>query len=204
MCFSATASYTASAALLITGLISLYKTKPRMRMIAAIPLLFSIQQLSEGITWQALSRGTSAQLSTYVFLFFVFIIWPLWVPLATRSIAHTAQERSLLNIPIVAGSYVAAFALLYASSIRPIAAITCTSIRYIEDLPIHLWGLGSIAYLIATITPFFIIRQRYFWLMGSALAISYVVTFILYHQTLISVWCFFTAILSILTLLIIW
>ncbi len=204
MCFSAAASYTASAALLLTGIVAMSKAKSRMRMFAAIPLLFAIQQFIEGITWQTLSKGGSALMSTYAYLFFVFIVWPLWMPLAVRSISTTKRELTLLNLPIAAGGFVAILALVYATYTTPLAAITCNSIRYISDLPTYLWNIGTVAYLIATITPFFIVQQRYLWLMGSALAVSYAISFIFYYQTLLSIWCFFVAILSVLILLLVW
>jgi len=204
MCFSATASYTASALLLLTGIVALSKSKSHMRMFAAIPLIFAIQQFTEGVTWQAIAKGESALTSTYAYLFFVFIIWPLWIPLATRSISSTNWELRLLTIPLAAGAFVAIFALVCAAYTTPIAAITCNSIHYVANLPTYAWTIGTIAYLIATITPFFIIQQRYFWLMGSALSISYIISFIFYQQTLLSVWCFFAALLSVLTLLLVW
>ncbi len=204
MCFSAAASYTASAALLLSGIIAMSKAKPRMRMIAAIPLLFAAQQFMEGITWQALAKGESAMMSTYAYLFFVFLVWPLWMPLAVRSASKTKHENSLLNIPIAAGGFVAILSLVCAFYTTPLAAITCNSIRYIPDLPPYAWKIGTIAYLIATITPFFIIQQRYFWLIGATLSISYIISFIFYYQILLSIWCFFAGILSILALLLVW
>ena len=204
MCFSAAASYTASAALLLCGIIALNKAKSRMRMFAAIPLLFAVQQFMEGITWQAVSKGDSSPISTYIYLVFVFVVWPLWMPLAVRSISKTDRERMLLNIPLAAGGFVAILALVYAAYTTPLTVISCNSIRYIGDLPRYVWQIGTIAYLIATITPFFIIQRKQFWLMGSALAISYAVSFIFYYQVLLSIWCFFVALLSIFTLLLVW
>lgn len=52
MCFSAEASFAASAALAATGLSSvvLAKTK-KIRLVALIPLAFSVQQAIEGFQW---------------------------------------------------------------------------------------------------------------------------------------------------------
>ncbi len=204
MCFSAAASYTASAALLLTGAIAMSKAKPRMRMLAAIPLLFSAQQFLEGITWQALSKGESALMSTYAYLVFVFLVWPLWMPLAVRSLSTKKREIALLNIPIAAGGFVAILALVCIFYITPLAAITCNSIQYFTDLPPYAWKIGTIAYLTATIPPFFIVKQRYLWLMGATLAISYAISFIFYYPILLSIWCFFAALLSLLILLLVW
>ncbi len=204
MCFSATASYTASAALLLTSIVTLSKANTRQRMLAAMPLLFAIQQFIEGTSWQALNQGIQTQTSTYAYLFFVFVVWPLWIPVSIRSLCTNKRETKQLTIPILSGLVVALFAVVYLWYVTPKAFITCNSIRYIADLPSYVWIIGSIFYLIATITPFFIIKRKYFWLMGSTLAISYIASFLFYYQTMLSVWCFFAAFLSIFTLLIVW
>ncbi len=204
MCFSASASYTASALLLLSGIIALSKAKHRQRMLAAIPLLFAIQQFIEGTTWQALYAGAPATISTYAYLVFVFLVWPLWIPLSIRMISTTKREHLLLKLPLAAGSFVAVLSLVFAFYLTPYAAITCNSIRYIADLPSYVWQTGTIAYLIATIPPFFIIRKKGFWLMGTALAIAYLVSFVFYYTTSLSMWCFFAALLSIFTLSIVW
>ena len=52
MCFSATASFSAGAVLLGLGTLALKTaSRPRELPFAAIPLLFAIQQLSEGVIW---------------------------------------------------------------------------------------------------------------------------------------------------------
>ena len=52
MCFSATASFGASAVLGVIGVaaVAKAKTKPQ-RLFASIPLVFAVQQLSEGFLW---------------------------------------------------------------------------------------------------------------------------------------------------------
>ena len=57
MCFSATASFSAGALLLGIGVLTLrLASRPREWPIAAIPLLFAVQQLSEGVIWLTFSR----------------------------------------------------------------------------------------------------------------------------------------------------
>ena len=52
MCFSATASFSAGAVLLGIGKLTVQSAHRRREMpLAAIPLLFAIQQLSEGVIW---------------------------------------------------------------------------------------------------------------------------------------------------------
>ena len=52
MCFSATASFSAGAVLLGIGALTVKSSHRRREMpLAAIPLLFAIQQLTEGVIW---------------------------------------------------------------------------------------------------------------------------------------------------------
>jgi hypothetical protein len=52
MCFSATASFSAGTVLLGLGALTLKLVRhPRELMFAAIPLLFAIQQWTEGVIW---------------------------------------------------------------------------------------------------------------------------------------------------------
>mgnify|MGYP000091041284 FL=1 len=72
MCFSATASFAASAVLGATGIATLAKTKDRkMLPLATIPLVFAIQQAIEGGLWLTIADGGSdAVLLSALFLFF--------------------------------------------------------------------------------------------------------------------------------------
>ena len=52
MCFSATASFSAGAVLLGLGTLTVKSAHRRRELpLAAIPLLFAIQQLTEGVIW---------------------------------------------------------------------------------------------------------------------------------------------------------
>ena len=58
MCFSATASFISGTALCVIGVATLKQTKaPAEIPFALIPLLFGIQQLTEGVIW--LSSATA-------------------------------------------------------------------------------------------------------------------------------------------------
>ena len=72
MCFSATASFAASAVLITAGGASLSLAKPHQRLFAAMPLLFGIQQAIEGLQWLQLDKGESSLLAGYGFLFFAY------------------------------------------------------------------------------------------------------------------------------------
>ena len=61
MCFSPTASFSASAALAVIGILTLKKTSaPHQFLFAYIPLIFASQQFIEGFLWLLLSKNGSA------------------------------------------------------------------------------------------------------------------------------------------------
>ncbi len=202
MCFSASASFTASAVLLLCGIVALKKAKKNQRFFAATPLLFSAQQFTEGIVWQTLQSNSSSLLATYGFLFFVFMVWPLWPSFSLRRVA-SKHGRTLLTIPFTAGLIVAGAAIVISVLHQPSSAIMCNHIQYNVDMPHWLWLPGTTLYLIATIAPYFIVKLPHLWIVGTLLSISYLATLILYFTTITSVWCFFAAILSTLIVLIV-
>ncbi|MBJ7450464.1 MAG: hypothetical protein JHC71_00100 [Blastococcus sp.] len=85
MCFSATASFTAGTALIAVGAVTLHRAQGRKELpLAAIPLLFGLQQVSEGFLWVGLNNGLAGlqAWSTYIFSLFSHVLWPRFVPLA--------------------------------------------------------------------------------------------------------------------------
>ena len=77
MCFSATASFTASAVLLPAGTLALrraYTTDRRYLALCALPFLFGVQQLMEGFVWTYGARGESSLVGTFS-LGYMFFAW---------------------------------------------------------------------------------------------------------------------------------
>src|SRR4051794_1009559 len=83
MCFSATASFAAGAALLPAGAYCCHQALGKDRRlvpVALIPVLFGAQQIAEGFVWLAVDRGDTAAATgpALVFLFFALGFWPFW------------------------------------------------------------------------------------------------------------------------------
>src|SRR5687768_18398485 len=96
MCFSATASFGAGIVLSTIGIATIKKAQRREQLaFAAIPLLFAVQQFSEGFVWVGLqnSNALMASAGTYVFLFFAQVLWPFWVPWSVMILEKKETRR---------------------------------------------------------------------------------------------------------------
>lgn len=105
MCFSAAASFSAGTLLLAVGAVTLRMVqRSAQRPYAAIPLLFAVQQLVEGVVW--LSFGGPAGLNfvaTQVYSFFSHVLWPVYVPLAAWRMEPRGPRRRALSAFVAAG-----------------------------------------------------------------------------------------------------
>ena len=199
MCFSATASFSASIGLTLLGALSIKKAKTRsMRLFASTPLLFAVQQAAEGVVWLTATHTSSCLLvsSTYAFLFFAFIFWPLWMPLVARTLEQNPQRKSLMNISVLAGCSVAAYSLWYIIYNSISAQIQHNHIAYISSGPTFAYYPMTVLYLLATVAPLFLSSVKHMWILGIGISVSYIVTVLQYTHNITSVWCFFAALLS--------
>jgi len=206
MCFSAAASFGASAVLTVTGIATLSRcSKPQQVLFAGIPLILAVQQASEGVVWLALMHpGYAMWLKTaiYTFLFFAQVLWPTWIPVAILILEKNSMRRRLLYIGSGLGSVVSTY-LAYRLMTEPIQAS-------IAGMHIY-YGLGSmnatlrdsaVAYFIVTVIPPFISGVKKMWLFGSSIGLAYVITHVIFEDYELSIWCFFAAIQSILVFII--
>lgn len=203
MCFSANASFTASALLLLCSIFSLKQAQKKHRMLAAIPLLFAIQQFCEGLVWLGLSRNDYPIIAIYSYLLFVDIVWPLWIPFSIRYAATKKSEKKAMQLPIIAGSLIAIISLIGFLNTSITASIEGHHIYYAISIPEWLQIPLSLCYIIATLVPFFIVKMRYLAFMGTVLALSYITSLIFFYHYHLSVWCFFAAVISICTFLVV-
>jgi hypothetical protein len=110
MCFSASASFGASAVLGVIGVATVAKARTvPQRLFASIPLVFAVQQLTEGILWLSL-RDTGSDLNqsffTYTFLVFAMMVWPVLIPLSIRVLETDAKRKRIMNLLLFVGLFV--------------------------------------------------------------------------------------------------
>lgn len=207
MCFSAEASFGAGAVLAVVGLISMRKAETRAELaFSAIPLIFGVQQLSEGVVWLGLmGRYTEwLTIATYTFLIFAQIVWPVWVPLSILLLEKDPRRRKVLRLFLGMGLLVAAVVVwrLYAYGVQ--ARIVDHHIRYDILFPDTYQLAVNIMYLCATVVSPFVSGVKGMKWLGSVILISFFVTVLFYNFHFISVWCFFAAVLSVVVLGVMW
>jgi heme/copper-type cytochrome/quinol oxidase subunit 4 len=203
MCFSAEASFGASAVIIAIGVISIRKsTSIPQKVLSCIPIIFGIQQFSEGIVWLTLAHaGLSPwdRVATYTFLTFAQVVWPIFLPFAVYLLEKDEGKKKvmavLLALGIIVSSVLGYSLLLYNVQ----SSISCYHIRYDVVYPDYLKHLG-IFYFLSTVVPSVISSTKKLRLLGIIIFIAYIVTRMFYQEYLISVWCFFAAIISAVVL----
>jgi len=203
MCFSATASFGSSAVIAAVGIISFRQsaTTPQ-KVLSCIPLVFALQQFSEGIVWLTLTHAGIApwdRVATYAFLVFAQVVWPVLVPLSVWLLETESRRRKAMGGLLAAGAIVATFLCITLVLLPVRSTISCSHIVYQVDYPGPFKHLG-IFYFLVTVVPPLISTIKRLRLMGIAILVAYVVTRIFYEQYLISVWCYFAAIISVIIL----
>lgn len=207
MCFSATASFTASGILTPLGVYALgrcYHADRRYLALAAFPLLFGIQQAVEGWGWLAIEGGVQSDIhrAALGFLFFAYFLWPLLVPLSTCFVEESRERRVLfLSISLVGGLFglslysplflnadwlsvqIANGSILYQSTLIYDGVIPRTGVRLIYAAIV---GLPLLFSTIPSIRIF-----------GVLILLSVISGFLFFAYAFTSIWCFIAAILSI-------
>jgi len=201
MCFSATASFAAGIALSTVGVITLKKSEATSQlMFAVIPLIFGLQQLTESVVWMALNNPEYAHLKTisvYTFIAFAQIIWPSWVPLSILLMEKRPLRKKILYFFSAIGLMVSIH-LAYCLDVYPVDAYAKEHhIFYDLKYPVGPGSDGVGFYLLAIIFTPFLSSIKKMWVVGLVTLLSFVVAKIFFEHFLISVWCMFAAIISV-------
>jgi len=208
MCFSVTASFTASIALITCSIAALRRAhEKKLKMIAAIPLLFGLQQFAEGMVWLSFlyPRFESIRMfAAYIFLTCAGVLWPLWIPIATARFEGAHRYKRYLP-SLIAGGFCSLAFVVYVLFYSISVTAKCNVIYYFGGIDGHqsMWAhsmdiIASVLYVVATIVPFFIARNTMLWFLGALVAVAYGVSYVAYYEAFASVWCFFAAIISLL------
>lgn len=200
MCFSPEASFAGGFIISIIGIATVTKVhKPSQMIFASIPLFFGIQQIVEGVLWMTLPNMEHIAIrkfSTYLFLIMADVLWPVIIPLSVLFMEENKKRKSILWVLLLMGftlSLYYTFCLLF-FHVDP--KIMGYHIQYKNDFPKSFGLIAFAIYLVATITPLFISSIKRTHILGGFMFLSCLVTALFFTQYLLSVWCFFAALIS--------
>ena len=195
MCFSATASFVAAGGLALLGAAGLAQGPPRrMILLAATPLVFAAHQTIEGMVWLGLQNGAPPQALIKTWLFIAEVLWPTYVPLAALVLTHGRRRRQGLAALLVTGVIVSAY-FLQALATRDFSVAAVNGNLSYRPLAPVAHDLREL-YLLATVAPLLIARERFVFAFGLAVLAGAIATELLFAHAGPSVWCFFAAVAS--------
>ncbi len=209
MCFSPFASFAVGTGLLAAGGYCVRQAlRKRLSLLglAVVPILFGLQQISEGFVWLGLERDEAdlTRTASLVFLLFALAIWPFWFPMQAGLMERQRNRRWILVVLSVLsiGWYFA----LYLPILRDPSGLLETrilnhSITYdYPEHPLYRWispGLLRIVYMATVALPFVIGTESFGRGPGVVLGLSAVVSILAFDYAFVSVWCFFAAVLAL-------
>ena len=200
MCFSAGASFAGGVVISAIGVVTIREVhKPSQIVFACIPVFFGIQQIVEGCLWIALPDAdylNMQKIATYFYLMMAQVLWPAIIPVSVLLMEEDKKRKGILRILLFMGLSLSVYYLncLIFFNVNP--QIMGYHIQYNTEFPDSLAIPAFIIYLIATITPLFVSGINRTHLLGILMFLSCLITGIFFTQFLISVWCFFAALIS--------
>jgi len=201
MCFSPAASFAASIVLGGVGVATLHQARAKGEILLAIvPLFFALQQFVEGMIWLSLLHYHWPQIQNWLIIgygIFAGMIWPVYMPL-TLLLLEPSCRRKQIMIPIVfVGICVTFYVLVRMLETTVTARIADTCILYeYPHRPMDEWLLPF--YFIAACAGFFASSRVKIHRLGIANIVAFLGAYLFYDTYLVSVWCFFAAVISVL------
>lgn len=213
MCFSAEASFAASAVLIPAGVYTLrtaWRSDRAFLGFASFPLLFGLQQALEGVLWRAIDRGQpdDTYLPAIGFLFFAYLVWPVLVPLSAWLIESKKQPSALFmgctTLGLLLG--VSLFVPLVLAPGTVDVKLARHSILYDPQL---IWdGILSrtfvrVVYAAIICAPLVMSSNAHIRIFGILITVSVIGGFLFAAYAFTSIWCFVAAIISIYIVIVI-
>ena len=203
MCFSAEASFTAAALLVPTGALSMaraYQTDHRYVPIAAVPLLFGLQQALEGAIWVANGNAFLVEHFSLAYMFFSWLAWPVWVPFSAYFLESERRKPLYLVLAIVGGMLGAAQYFPYFAhegwlTTRFLPRVISYEGKELFDYVIgrHITYTIYVAVVVGSLVLSRDVNVRIFGLLVAAVL---VITYLFFSYAYISVFCFGAALMS--------
>lgn len=207
MCFSANASFAASALLVPAGLYCLkaarHMEKPYW-LLAVIPLLFGIQQFFEGQLWLAVTANDVPAQRYYAlgFMFFAHFFWLFWIPLVCYVMEDVEwRQRAFLAMAVIGTLFGASMYLPvlinegWLNVVIVKHAITYDArLIYDDVIPVI---IPRVAYAFIVIIPLLMSSEKTLRVFGWMITATVIATAWLFSHAYVSTWCFFAAFMSL-------
>lgn len=210
LCVSAETSFGLAGLLAPVGVYCLNVASQRDRSalpLAAVPLLFGVQQACEGLVWVGIGREhvELTQAAALAYLFFALMFWLFWIPFSAVFLEPRRRIKFLLGFGAglgLAGGLAFYLPILMNPEVLVVSMVQ-HSIRYdiaqspaVATVPQFIWQL---AYLSVVSLPLFLIAQKRKGMLAfsTALVVSAAISHAYFWYAFASVWCLFAAILSL-------
>ena len=197
MCFSATASFTAGAALLGVGALIVRRTTSVTELpYASIPLLFGLQQVVEGSLWLTFVNQAPHlnSILTHIYSLFSHVLWPIFVPIAVLLLEPVRWRRIALKALAVGGTLSGLY-LLYFWAMDPTTSKVVGQ-HIVYDSPHFYIAPILVLYVLSTCISSLVSSHAAVRWFGAASLVSYAFASGFYAVWFISVWCFLAAVMS--------
>jgi len=200
MCFSPEADFTAGIVVAGVGVETLRRVHTRRELIVgALPLLFGIHQLVEGVVWLGLRGQVSnglGDVAKEAYIVYAHAVLPVIVPLGFM-LLEPDQRRSRWMWPLVCVGLVLGVYLLWQVTAYPVGAqAEARCIDYTTHTPNDV--LIGLLYVVATCGPALISSRRHLRWFGLVSLIGVVATALVRVDELTSLWCLYAALVSVL------
>jgi hypothetical protein len=206
MCFSEEASLTAAAVLIPAGGFSLWRawsSDRRYLALGALPMLFGLQQLFEGLVWRASESGDLTAVTRYslAYMFFSWFAWPVWVPFSVYFVEPPHRRPMYLIFSIAGGvlgglQYIPYFAYEGWLTTRFLPhAISYSGTELLEFIVNR--TTVYLIYLSVIIAPLLASTDRDVRMFGVLVAAVVIITYFFFAYAYISVFCFGGAFMSL-------
>lgn len=207
MCFSATASFTASALLVPAGLFCLREARRAEQpywLLAIMPLLFGIQQFIEGRIWLAMATEDVLSQQHYAlgFMFFSHFFWLLWVPTVCYLFEETLWRKRVFLVMATVGAMfgLSMYLPLLLNADWLQVVIVKHSITYDARLiydDIMPETIPRVVYATIVVMSLLMSSDKTLRVFGWIITVSVIGTAWVFSHAYVSTWCYFAAIASL-------
>lgn len=207
MCFSAEVSFTASAVLAASGVVAIKKTSSKEQIFfACIPFIFAVQQLAEGILWMSYKHvefENYKMSATAIFLIFAQVIWPFWVPFSMLMLEKNPIRKIILKSFLLVGITLSVY-VSYCLFVFPFNAYPDSHhLKYELGFPLAHSLVAALFYFVPTVLSCVVSSAKRMTTLGVIILGSYILARIFFAEYSLSVWCFFSAIISVMVIYIV-